>query len=168
MNILIISNCPLESSQGSSYVICGFAEGMRKRGHSIRAFGPDDYILFPRIKRAKRIRMFAGYTLKAIGEAWKLRCQPDINELWGSVGWLACLVLTSWRPSQCKVISRSNGLEPHYRQVSQKASQRLNARILLSRFESWTDGIGFRRADKLTVVSPYDEEFALTKGYQQK
>jgi glycosyltransferase involved in cell wall biosynthesis len=38
---------------------------------------------------------------------------------------------------------------------------------MLSHFESWTDGIGFRRADKLTVVSPYDEEFAMKKGYQQ-
>ena len=34
-------------------------------------------------------------------------------------------------------------------------------------FESWTDSIGFHNADSLTVVSRYDEEFALRKGYQQ-
>jgi glycosyltransferase involved in cell wall biosynthesis len=168
VNILIISNCPLKINQGSGYVICGFAEGMKRRGHSVRAFGPDEFILFPKARAAKRLRLFAGYTLKAIREACNLEARLDIIELWGGPGWLACLILTALRAGKYKVISRSNGLEPHYRLVCKKQSKRLSARRLMAVFESWTDSIGFRNADSLTVVSRYDEEFALRNGYQQR
>ena len=81
MNILIVSNCLLDSNQGSGYVIYVFAEGMKRRGHSVNAFGPDDFILFPKFKAAKRLRLFSGYTLKAIREAWKPKVKYDIIEL---------------------------------------------------------------------------------------
>lgn len=168
MNILIISNCPLERNQGSGYVICCFADGLRFRGHKVKAFGPNEVILFPRLNAGRRLRLFLGYTLKAITEGWNRSCSYDIIELWGGLGWCACVILTRWRRGRYRVISRSNGLEPHYRQVCRQRKDGWSPRKLLSKVESFTDSLGFRHADSLTVVSRYDEDFALREGYQQQ
>ena len=166
MKILIMSNCPLERNQGSGYVICGFADGLRQRGHRVKAFGPDDVILFPSLQAAKRLRLFLGYTLKAITEGWDRKCSYDIIELWGGLGWCACLVLTRWRRRPYLVISRSNGLEPHYRQMCNQLQEGWSPKRLLSRLHSFTDTLGFRYADTLTVVSQYDHEYSLRQCYQ--
>lgn len=166
MKILIMSNCPLERNQGSGYVICGFADGLRQRGHRVKAFGPDDVILFPSLQGARRLRLFLGYTLKAITEGWDRKCRYDIIELWGGLGWCACLVLTRWRRRPYLVISRSNGLEPHFRQKYNQLQDGWSPKRLLSRLHSFTDTLGFRYADTLTVVSQYDHEYSLRQCYQ--
>jgi glycosyltransferase involved in cell wall biosynthesis len=166
VNILIISNCPLDKNQGSGYVICGFAEGLRQRGHQVKTFGPEEVILLPGLKAGRRLRLFLGYTLKAIIEGWNRSCSYDIIELWGGPGWCACVVLTRWRRARYRVISRSNGLEPHHRQVCRQQQDGLSLRALLGKVESYTDGLGFRHADLLTLVSRFDEGFALQQRYQ--
>lgn len=40
MKILVISNCPLEESQGSGYVIINFCRGLSERRHEVDLFGP--------------------------------------------------------------------------------------------------------------------------------
>jgi glycosyltransferase involved in cell wall biosynthesis len=132
----------------------------------VKAFGPDEVILFPSLKAARRLRLFLGYTLKAITEVWNRNCSYDIIELWGGLGWCACLLLTRWRRRPYRVISRSNGLEPHYRQMCSPIQAWWSPSRLLSRLESFTDSLGFRHADTLTVVSGYDQEFALRQCYQ--
>ena len=167
LNILIVSNCPLQENQGSGYVICGFAKRMEERGHRVKAYGPDEIILNPTFNKARRLRLFIGYTLKAIREAWDPRESYDIIELWGGVGWLACLILTKFRLRNYKVISRSNGLEPHNRQIARRRNS-ISLGQVFSNFNTLTDCVGFRNADLLTVVSSYDERFALIKSYQKK
>jgi len=130
------------------------------------AFGPDDVILFPSLKAARRLRLFLGYTLKAITEGWNRKCSYDIIELWGGLGWCACLVLTRWRKRPYIVISRSNGLEPHFRQMCNRLQDGWKPKRLLSRLQSFTDTLGFRYADTLTVVSQYDHEYSLRQCYQ--
>ena len=166
MNILIISNCPLDPNQGSGYVITGFAKGLQARGHQLKAFGPEDFIIIQGARSAKRLRLFIGYTLKAVNEAWFKNTRYDIIELWGGVGWLSCLILTRLRLGKYKVISRSNGLEPYYRTATMVAENRSIIRILIDRFQGWTDKIGFQSADALTIVSKFDELYASKNSYQ--
>ena len=168
MKILTISNCPLRSDQGSGYVILGFVEGLRARGHQVKAFGPEHFILLPNVKKAKRLRLFLGYTIKSIIEVWKEKDSFDILEFWGGPGWLAILILSKFRIGRYKVISRSNGLEPYYRQLTQNAKSRLSQfDLMLSSLHGWSDEIGFRSADMLTLVSKSDEKYAARKLYQQ-
>ena len=166
MNVLVISNCLLDSSQGSGYIICGFIEGLKARGHQVIAFDPEDFILFPKTRVAKRLRLFLGYTLKSISEVWHNNSGYDIVELWGGVGWLSCLILSKFRLRSYYVISRSNGLEPYYRIATTAAENFSNPRSLIGKFESWTDKIGFQCADTLTVVSKIEENFANKCLYQ--
>ncbi len=166
MKILTISNCPLRSDQGSGYVILGFVDGLRARGHQVKAFGPEHFIFLPKVKKAKRLRLFVGYTIKSIIEVWKERDSFDILEFWGGPGWLAILILSKFRIGRYKVVSRSNGLEPFYRQLTRSAKIQLIFTRLLGGIQSLTDEVGFRCADMLTVVSKFDEENAVKKSYQ--
>lgn len=167
MNILVVSNCPLDSNQGSGYIICGFAEGLKARGHQVKAFGPEDFIFIPKARLAKRLRLFIGFTLKAISETWNHQSRYDIIELWGGPGWLSCLILTRFRLGSYQVISRSNGLEPNCRLATITPNNTNYLESFICLFENWTDKIGFRSADTLTVVSKYDEVFAIKNSYQE-
>ncbi|MFN9546623.1 MAG: glycosyltransferase family 4 protein [Cyanobacteriota bacterium] len=165
MNILVISNCDLDCTQGSGYVISGYASGFRSLGHHVNAFQPEDYILFPGVFKFKRLRMFIGYTLFSLRMAFKLRSKLDIIELWGSMSWLACLILAAIPNRKYCVINRSNGLEPHLRSVMSKQYKDSFLRVILSKFESFCDEIGYRAADVLTVVSFYDFDYANRRQY---
>lgn len=167
MNILIISNCPLDPNQGSGYVISGFAEGLQARGHKFKAFAPEDFIIFKGARSGWRLRLFIGYTLKAISETWFKNSRYDIIELWGGVGWLSCLILSRFRLGKYIVISRSNGLEPYYRKASIDAESSSNMRKIFDKFQGWTDKIGFQSADALTIVSKFDELYASKNSYQK-
>jgi glycosyltransferase involved in cell wall biosynthesis len=166
LNILVISNCPLKAEQGSGYVILGYCREMRQRGHAVRAFGPEDHLLFPSLLPAKRLRLFAGYTLKVLSETLFSERKYNIVELWGSPGWLAIVLLKLLRRNAYFVVSRSNGLEPNYRRYSISSSSSSWLRRITGWFESRFDEIGFRYADALTVVSGFDELFATKRNYQ--
>ena len=166
MNILIISNCPLAESQGSGYVISSFAKGYAKRGFFVKTLDPSNYILFPYFPKFKRLRLFIGYTLIALKTFFFDTTKFDVIELWGGVGWLSCLIISTCKPKRILVICRSNGLEPHVRQKTIADSPLSSWRYILSLFESFTDILGFRRADTLTVVSKYDYDYALQHSYQ--
>jgi len=165
MNILVISNCELNPNQGSGYVICGFASEMRRRGHFVTAYGPEHFLPWPKTRRLKRIRLLVGYTAKALREVITKKRRYDVIELWGSVGWLACLIIKRCRLGRYIVVSRSNGLEPHYRESTEEKKLR---RSLMSMFLNFTDSLGYANADLLTLVSNYDEEYAILKRYREK
>jgi glycosyltransferase involved in cell wall biosynthesis len=164
MKILVISNCPLDPDQGSGYVINGFVSGMRLRGHEVDAYDPDCFILMPRINPARRLRLFIGYTFYAISKSW-FGGKYDIIELWGGLGWLAVLILKIRRNRRYSIVSRSNGLEPLYREKCKIIHQKLDWRDKFAKFESWCDGLGFRAADGLTVVSASENDYAVQMRY---
>jgi glycosyltransferase involved in cell wall biosynthesis len=166
LHILVISNCPLHPDQGSGYVILGYCREMIKRGHFVQSFGPEDYLLFPSVLPAKRLRLFIGYTLKALREAIASGKRYDIVELWGAPGWLSILLLRFLKRQDLLVVSRSNGLEPHYRQISSSISNPSRVRRIAGMLESRLDEVGFRCASGLTVVSSFDEAFARKCGYK--
>jgi len=139
-----------------------------KRGHSVKAFGPEDYLLLPFFEPAKRLRLFIGYTLKALKEALFTGSTYDIVELWGAPGWLSIIILRLARSSKLLIVSRSNGLEPHHRQQTKGSPGSSKIRRMIGAIESCLDEIGFRSADALTVVSSFDEVFAIQRGYKNQ
>ena len=163
MKILLISNCPLDPNQGSGYVICGYVQRMQNRGHVIEAYGPDDVIWFPKMRRLKRLRLLLGYTFATLKQV--LSKKFDLIELWGGPGWLA-VVLLKWIPRRSfVVVARSNGLEPHYSCVTN--SRRLfDSRKSMASVPDTAVELGFRKSNALTVVSRFDEEFAKARNYQ--
>jgi glycosyltransferase involved in cell wall biosynthesis len=163
MKILVISNCELNPNQGSGYVICGFTAGLRDRGHNLVVLGPEHFLPAPSFSRAKRLRLLVGYTWATISRT--VRLKPDLIELWGGPGWLACWFLTKWPGRKFLVISRSNGIEPNKDFVmsqgsfSDLADSAKNLRPTLVEQ-------GFRCADGLVLVSKFDADFALARKYQ--
>jgi glycosyltransferase involved in cell wall biosynthesis len=164
MRILVISNCPLEPNQGSGYVICGYAEEMRLRGHEVEMHDPENFTWLPYFYRAKRLRLLIGYTWKALWRSWRSR--PDIVELWGGTGWLACALLSFFPRRKFILVSRSNGLEPHFRFVLQRKVLFNISHVKSTEMPSCLEEIGFKRCDVLTLVSHFDEQFAKFRKYQ--
>ena len=165
MKILVISNCSLDPDQGSGYVINGFVSGMRLGGHEVDAYDPECFIFLPRINPARRLRLFVGYTFYAISKSW-FGGKYDIIELWGGLGWLAVVILTIRRNRRYSVVSRSNGLEPLYREKCKTIYHKFSLRDKFAKIESWCDGLGFRAADGLTVVSASEKDYAVQKQYK--
>lgn len=165
MRILIISNCPLDPNQGSGYVICGYAERMSARGHKVVSYGPENFKLFPSWTRLNRLRLLLGYTYKALREV--LREKYDIVELWGAPGWLATLFFKLLPIPRPVLVSRSNGLETHNRDIERLGHPVTDMQVLSKSPFSLAD-IAFRYCDALTLVSRYDEVYTQTKRYQKE
>ncbi len=162
MRILVISNCPLDPDQGSGYVITGYAQRMRERGHEVTAFGIEHFTPFQRMRRLTRIRRLLGYAYTALRHA--RGSSYDIVELWGAEGWLALLGLRLWGRQRPVPVSRSNGLETHWHQMLRSADPSWFVR--LQRFVQELPEIAFRGCAALTVVSQFDARFARLRRYQ--
>jgi glycosyltransferase involved in cell wall biosynthesis len=164
MRVLTVSNVPLEASLGSGYVILGYVEQLRSRGHDVTTLEPRQYFRFPRWPGARRLRLLLGYTA-AVRRA--LAARPyDVVELWGGEAWRIARELAP-RPARPLLVGRSNGFET------------LRARDLASvlgppraswagrRFDRWQDvPAAFRAVDLLTTVSERETAFALAERYQ--
>ena len=168
MRLLVISNCPLQLSQGSGYVVLRYAEGLRSRGHQLRLFGPEHFEPLPRLRGAARSWRLA------VGMAWCAwrelgRAPADLVEFYGAESWLALALLRAL-PRRPRLVLHANGLEPHF----------LGSLIAASRqgmvhhpFASWhqPNPIGlfhwaFRHADALVTVSLAEGRYASAQRYQ--
>lgn len=163
MRLLTVSNVPLEASAGSGYVISGYVQHLRARGHEVTTLEPRDYLPWPSRRGAHRLRMLLGYT-RATHRAVN-RGRFDVVELWGAESWLVARQLAA-RPSRPFLVGRSNGLETHFRAAlaAHGAAQPGLAGRLFDRWQSPADA--FRRVDALTVVSRFDADYATAAGYQ--
>ncbi len=164
MRILSVSNCPLDSSLGSGYVITGYVDGLRERGHEVVTLAPSDYQWMQTLRPAKRLRTLCGYssaTLRAVRQT-----RYDIVELWGAEAWWVARRLAR-RTTRPLIVARSNGLEPHFHEtlglhgLSQENSA---AGAWLNRIQHLE--AAFRCADALTTVSHHDRRYALAHHYQ--
>ena len=161
-----MSNCPLVENQGSGYVIMGYAEGMRKKGHHVDLYGPEDFIPFPGIKAGYRLRLILGYTIRGLRSL--LVKKYDVVELWGSEG---CFTVGLARllnlANDTIFIARSNGIEPHCWECTQKYEPRQQLSFLTHFFYKvqnldWV----FRLCDGITLVSRFDKVYADRHGYR--
>lgn len=166
MRILTLSNSLLGESSGSGYVVHGYAEGLRARGHSVDLLGPPDFEPFHELSRGIRYRQILGMAGTA---AWRMaRGGYDLVELYGAEAWLACLALTSVPRRRYIVVAHSNGLEPHCSEILARAvaagwlrDERRWYQADLSR----AFALGFRASDALVTVSEFDREYGLRAGY---
>lgn len=162
MRILVISNCPLDPNQGSGYVISGYAQRMRERGHTVVAYGIEHFTPWQRMHRLTRLRRLLGYAFTAQRHA--RASSYDIVELWGAEGWLALLTLRLLRRTRPVPVSRSNGLETHWSSLRRRDAVWPWSR--LRRFVDELPEIAFRGCAALTVVSRFDARFAGARAYQ--
>lgn len=164
MRILTVSNVPLLSSTGSGYVIAGYVERMRARGHEVTTLEPRDYLRWPRIGGARRLRTLLGYTratLRAVAAE-----QVDVVELWGGESWRSARSLAP-RTHRPLLVGRSNGLEPHVRRWESASGFVAPPGLAGRLFDRWQQvESAFRCVDALTLVSPFDASFAAQQAYQ--
>lgn len=164
--ILSVANCPLDPHLGSGYVIGGYAQHLRSRGHEVTTLEPADYEWLPGLRSAKRLRTLGGYSA-AVLRALKRRAY-DIVELWGAPSWWVTGRLAK-RRARPLIVARSNGLEPHVEETLQRLGieRRAGAASARGLFERWqrTED-AFRRADALTLVSDFDRRYAEKMKYQ--
>lgn len=164
MRLLVVSNVPLDPALGSGYVITGYVDRLRARGHLVATLEPRDYVPWPRMRGAKRLRTLWGYTRATLRAVRENSC--DVVELWGAESWRAMQRLAPRSPRPL-LVARSNGLEPHFavelarHGLAEPASL---AGYLLDRWQQQEEA--FRRADLLTTCSEFDAAFATAHRYQ--
>jgi glycosyltransferase involved in cell wall biosynthesis len=162
VRILSISNTSHDTNQGSGYVITGYVNGLRERGHKVDAYGPNDWLV-ANVYRARRYLyplMIAGFGL------WC--CQStdyDLIELWGGPTWLLAVCMR-WVYPDTPVVHHSNGIEQHRMQVQKNASAELiqNKRWFQVDLSQLYD-VGLNAADAIVTVSSYDLPFLKERKY---
>jgi glycosyltransferase involved in cell wall biosynthesis len=168
MRLLTFSNCNLETSQGSGYVVVNFARGMRAKGHKADVFGPEICEFFAFFKKAKTHRITLGIACVAL---WKLlRHKYDIVEFFGAESWLALSILSVLPGRRFMLVAHSNGLET---QSAETQIKYLGATTLDGRPPKWYQKLlkppleaAFTRVEGLVTVSTYDRNYAVAKQYQ--
>lgn len=168
MKILTLSNCPLDASQGSGYVILGYARGLRALGHEVDLLGPAELEPFHGTRRAIRYRLAAGMARRVLPPS--TTASYDVIELYGGEGWLAASLLAGRRQRRYLVVSHSNGLE------ALAAENLARAGVVAPPSPRWSlpAPVGYaalvertyRRVDALVTVSDFERDFALRRGYQ--
>ncbi|MCP9494511.1 MAG: glycosyltransferase family 4 protein [Pyrinomonadaceae bacterium MAG19_C2-C3] len=168
MRILTLSNCPLVETQGSGYVTLNFCEGLRRRGHEVDVYAPEDYELCPTWRKAGAYRRAIGI-LKFVRD--KVNSKPyDIVEFYCGESWLAASVLSKLPKRKFLLVSHSNGLETHFREnlnkhignvapdgCSPRKWYHFNQQALYAR--------AFTHVDGVVTVSDFDCQFALANKY---
>jgi glycosyltransferase involved in cell wall biosynthesis len=168
MRILSISNCPLEESQGSGYVIINFCRGLRDRGHDVDLFGPESYEILPSLAgKAKSYRQALGMFLLARRQLRRTRY--DIVEFYGGQSWLAASLLRLRRQRRFVLVSHANGLEPFF----ESAIETLGGEAFEGSKNKWYQldqsklfKHAFTSVDGLITVSKNDALYAIREGYQ--
>jgi len=162
VRILSVSNTPHDATQGSGYVITGYINGLRERGHTVDAYGPTDWLLGD-VHRARRYL----YPL-LIAIFGFLHCRPrqyDLIELWGGHAWLLA-VYFRWRTPEVPLVHHSNGIEQHRVRIQRQSATGpiQNRRWFqwdVSRLHDW----GLHAADAIVTVSSYDLPFLKERQY---
>ena len=164
MKILTISNCSLNRSQGSGYVILSHDDYARKVGHDVDLFGPETYQLFKKARWGNAYRITFGMFVLLL----KLRLkQYDIIEFWGGESWLAVWYLNLFYSKKI-IVHKSNGIEEHVavslnRYQWEPPAQKKWYHFDASKLYKWAE----LKSDLIVTVSNYDKQFILRHNYKQ-
>ncbi|MFN6132185.1 MAG: glycosyltransferase family 4 protein [Synechococcaceae cyanobacterium] len=171
MRLLSLSNCPLELSQGSGYVVLRYSEGLRQRGHGLNLYGPEQFEPLPRLGgRFRSWRLALGMAAWALAALlpWR-RPRPQLIECYGAESWLA-IALLRLCPGRPRLVIHANGLETHFYGTLIAASRQ---GLVPHPYGSWHQpnplrlfAWAFRHADALVTVSHAEARYALAHGYQ--
>lgn len=168
MKILVVSNCPLVQTQGSGYIIGGFCEGLRERGHEVDVLEPRDCEPALFMRKARTFRLALGMRVK-LEEVLESK-QYDVVELYGGETCLAAAWLHRNRDRRFLIVAHSNGIEMHASEVLQRE---LGTTSWNGYPRKWWQKLlrlpvrkAFSSADGIVTVSEYDREYALQNGLQ--
>ena len=167
MKILTISNCPLKQSQGSGYVIMGYADGLRRLGHAVECVGPEAYEWLPAVRHAKRWRFALGMALFGIKR--RFFSSFDLVEFYGAESWLLVLLMRLVR-TNCVLVHHSNGLET-LQQLELTRNSGIDTHSGAPRrwYQLRATGLlqlAFTRVDALVLVSRHQHRCASDMKYQ--
>jgi glycosyltransferase involved in cell wall biosynthesis len=168
MKVLSISNCPLNESQGSGYIIVNFAKYLRLRGHEVTLISPEECDAFGFVRGARRYRLALGMFWRAWRDSRLARF--DVIEFYGGEAWLAISLLRLRPGRRFLLVSHSNGLEAHWseRQIRFFGSPAWDGSPLKwyqKLFRMPTEKAAMK-ADGLVTVSENDRRFAVEKKYR--
>ncbi|MDB9311795.1 glycosyltransferase family 4 protein [Spirulina sp. CS-785/01] len=166
MKILSISNCPLNESQGSGYVVVNFSQRLRQFGHEVDNFAPDDYEPLQFLRgRANNYRLALGmlpFTLQKLQQK-----SYDIIEFYGADAWFTIYVLSRFWKNKYLLVHHSNGIENQFNAVLKQYSQ------LQDTSQKWYQldqsllfQYAFREVQGIITQSDYDRHYALQQNYQ--
>jgi len=157
----------LDPSLGSGYIVLGFAEGLRARGHEVELLGPEHFEPGHGVMRGRAVlpRQVLGMARAALAEVQSR--EWEVVELFGGSSWLAAELLLRMGPGRPLVVLRSNGLEPHY-------GERWRQAIQSSVWPRGRQAVGFgaerryakvlSRADGVVTVSEWDCSWAIQRS----
>lgn len=163
MKILTISNCTLNRSQGSGYVILNHDDHARKLGYTVDLFGPETYQLFKKAHWGNAYRIALGIFFLLL----KLRVKHyDIIEFWGGESWLGVWYIKTWYPNKV-IVHKSNGIEEHVAASLKKYQWEPPAQKKWYHFDaSKLYKYAELQSDLIVTVSRYDKEFILKHKYK--
>jgi len=163
MRVFTISNVPVISTQGSGYVVNGYVEGLRERGHHVDLMQPSDFQKAPQLRPAHRMRLQLGYT-KAVLQASESG-QYDCIHAFGAEAWRAFDILKS-KKNKPLLLQHSNGVEPHVNEQLAGYNGKQNTFMggIYNRFQHTARA--FSRADAVVTVSKFDLQYIIQKCWQ--
>ncbi|MFM9916349.1 MAG: glycosyltransferase family 4 protein [Rhizobacter sp.] len=167
MRILTVSNCPLKESQGSGYVIMGYAEGLRRLGHDVECVGPEAYELMPSVRHAKRWRFALGMAL--FGVRRRFFSSFDLVEFYGAESWLLVLLLRCVG-TRCVLVHHSNGLETLQQlELTRNSGTDTHSGAPRRWYQFRASSLlaqAFKQVDALVLVSRHQHRHAVEMKYQ--
>jgi glycosyltransferase involved in cell wall biosynthesis len=163
MNILTLSNCPLDEALGSGYVVLRYARGLRARGHRVDLRGPADYQPLHRWRRAISYQQAVGMAAESLRRL--ARAEYDVIEYYGGEAWLAVSALARVPGRRCLLVCHSNGLETHCAEAMRGIAGTDRRRRWYQLDQGALFARAFRDADAIVTVAEYDRAYALRQGY---
>lgn len=167
MEILALTNCPLDPETGSGKTVLMWSQGLRDLGHSVEVWQPKDCEWRAVLSRGWKFRLAFG--------AWRklrLRLQskpPDLIEFYGDEFW-AAIWQASRMPQRPLLVAHTNGLEllAHERQAQYSPRDTSIKGQLYGFFAAQTHGrfsrLGFASVDAFVSLSQEDRDYVLERG----
>jgi glycosyltransferase involved in cell wall biosynthesis len=166
MKILSLTNCPLDPRLGSGKTVLRWSEGLKNLGHSVEVYEPQDYQLWPGIRRAMKFRIAGG--------AWhffknKLSLKDyDLIEFYGDEFWLLLTQLASQKKRPF-LVAHTNGLELLHRDRERAYTPPKSLRDrAYNQFAKQTherfSRIAFSHVDAFVSICELDRRYVLNRG----
>jgi glycosyltransferase involved in cell wall biosynthesis len=164
MQVLSLTNCPLDPKLGSGKTVLRYSEGLRTLGHSVDVFEPKNYQVWQGIRKAEKIRHSWG-AMSLVCRMLQVK-QYDLIECYGDVFWLA-IQTVSKQKQRPLIVAHTNGLELLHRERSYVYSAQKS-----SFFNEFTENIkthfsrmAFTKADAFVSLCELDRQYVLNQCF---
>jgi glycosyltransferase involved in cell wall biosynthesis len=163
LNILTISNCSLNISQGSGYVIMNHYEYFKAKGANIDIYGPESFQVLKKVSWGNAYRITLGMFILVLKTNIK---KYDLIEFWGGESWFAVWYIRTFHSDKI-IIHKSNGIEEHVLESFtnnpwEKPAQKKWYHLNMGRLYKYAE----KKANLIVTVSTYDRDFAIAKNYR--